>query len=207
MSTNNALPPPKSSIPMAVWVVGGFSILLVIGLIVYFLTKPKPKPAPTPEPVKTPAPTPTPTPTPTTVPSPTPTPASNAAPVYTTPPPPTVVLSKPDKYSKYAGKQLTKGWEGSGWSGDQAKVADYNGCEKNCDDNPKCYGFELNNNGSYCYYFTRFEGTGTGIAGLYKIPLSQVDACKANDKPFATPNLPANCVSANPNITTYWKNK
>jgi hypothetical protein len=153
---------------------------------------------------------PAPAPTPTPVPSPTPTPVAVAAPVPPSgPQPPTVVLSKPDKYSKYAGKQLTKGWSGSGWSGDQAKVADYNGCEKNCDDNSKCYGFELNNNGSFCYYFTRFEGTGSGIAnaGLYKIPLSQVDACKANDKPFATPNLPANCVSDNPSITTYWKNK
>jgi len=194
---------PKSTL------IGGtvFLILLIVGLIVYFSTS-KPDAAPSPAPVAPPAPTPTPPPKPASVPSPTP--ASVSAPLTTTPPPPpTVVLNKPDKYSKYEGKELKKGWSGSGWSGDQSHVEDFSGCEKNCDNNSSCYGYELNKTGKFCYYFTRFQGTGSGIAnaGLYKIPLSQVDACKANDKPFATPDLPVNCVSDNPNVTTYWKNK
>jgi hypothetical protein len=182
---------PKSTL------IGGtvFLILLIIGLIIYFSTsKPDadPVPVPVPAPVPAPAPSPPKPPAPSPIPSPTPTPTQVPLP-----------------YTKYEGKELKKGWSGSGWSGDQSHVADFSGCEKNCDNNSSCYGYELNKTGKFCYYFTRFQGTGSGIAnaGLYKIPLSQVDACKANDKPFATPDLPVNCVSDNPNVTTFWKNK
>jgi len=162
------------------------------------------------------APVTTPAPTTTAAPVTTPAPTPTAAPLTTPAQTPTIVLENPNKYDVYKNKFLKKGWGGSGWSGNETiSNSNFTDCEKNCSNNPGCYGFELNNNNNNnktCYsyirrYTTPNESLGKNKSTIeppYSVSIGDLEKCSV-DNPFTASNLSNNCIGNDNNTSVYWK--